>query len=222
MVFFVGSGFYLEAQSGSGAAYAGKITTGSSKPTGESRLIEDYIKRGNADYFQASKSVYALLRKVELQNLKGISIDELKMEVNRALINMKNALDVYRLLVRKAEATPYNITVLNRLQAIDYEMFRQRYQLNGNVFQEVSSLLEKGNVTDTFKFQLKSHNKIVSLLENAKASLDQNQMPPLKLFWTLNESFSTTTLVKSYVSRVFRFLELKPNQDQSLEVRYVR
>jgi hypothetical protein len=144
------------------------------------------------------------------------------MEVNRALINMKNALDVYRLLVRKAEATPYNITVLNRLQAIDYEMFRQRYQLNGNVFQEVSSLLEKGNVTDTFKFQLKSHNKIVSLLENAKASLDQNQMPPLKLFWTLNESFSTTTLVKSYVSRVFRFLELKPNQDQSLEVRYVR
>jgi hypothetical protein len=165
--------------------------------------IEDHIVLGGSYSLKANSNVQELLKIVELKDVEGVNFDEVRGVVDGALENLVNAVKTYEALIARAEATPYNINVINRLKEFGYDEFRMTYGLNRVVFDRVEDYLRKGNITGVFKYKHAGLNDILALLTTVKSEIDQNRLPDLSLFWQLNEKFAGLSLFGSYVARVF-------------------
>jgi hypothetical protein len=107
------------------------------------------------------------------------------------------------ILVRQAENTPYNESVITRLKNFDYQSFMLENNLNPVVFAEVERYLQMGDITGLLK---KVHNDLVELAEMLKSvngELALNRVPQLPELWRINETFSRLSLFGSYTARIF-------------------
>ncbi|MCP5045544.1 MAG: hypothetical protein GY940_00110, partial [bacterium] len=219
----VNPGFARVLDNGAGTGYDEDPPPDGAAANGNYRSIEDHIIQGAGFYLKASKNVMALLRMVELQNRQGVSIEELKKVTGNALVNINGALDAYNGLIEKAEVTPYNRVVADRLKALDYDRFRREKKLDRVVFGDVAGYLSSGDITGVFKRTRSGYVKIAALLNAVGARLDNDKLPVLKDLWKLNETFAESSLFGSYVARIFHFLTVKnKSKSSSLEVKNVR
>jgi hypothetical protein len=92
--------------------------------------IDTLITEGAGYYLQVNADIQTLLNRVELQDLKETDYPELQRLVDSALVNITNARITYEKLVSKAEATPYNPLVNEKLKAFDYNTFMNYNNLN--------------------------------------------------------------------------------------------
>ncbi len=169
----------------------------------ENNTIAGYIIEGAGFYLAAKSDVETFLRLIELKDSQGSDYKALNVVVDRAITNMKTAIDMYEKLISEAENTPYNEDVQAKLKAFDYWAFFNLYRLNPYVFYEVANLLNKGDITGIFK---KNHNKLVHILELLQAISSQtslNKLPGLSIIWQLNEACCEASMFGSYVARIF-------------------
>jgi hypothetical protein len=165
--------------------------------------IEDFIVLGGGYFLKANSCVQEFLKMVELKDMEMENFDEMRVVVDRALENMTNAVDTYVALIARAEATPYNIIVIDRLKEFEYDEFRITYRLNRYIFDRVEEYLRKGNITGIFKYNYTGFLDTLALLKTVKCEIEQNRLPDLTILWNLNEKFAGLSLFGSYVARVF-------------------
>jgi len=170
--------------------------------------IEYYITLGAGYYLNANSNFQEFLKMVEVQDIEGIDFFALQNEAGSSLVNIQNAAFIYMILVRQAENTPYNETVITRLKDFDYQSFMLENNLNPVVFAEVEGFLQKGDITELLK---KVHNDLVELaamLKSVNGELALNRVPQLSDLWRINETFSRVSLFGSYTARIFRCLTI--------------
>lgn len=195
-IYHNGSGSGYESGSGGSSVDTGKVSS-------IYNSIEGYIIEGAGYYLKGNSNIQSLLNLVELQDMNGIDNMELTQLVNNALDNITRARETFAKLIEKAEATPYNPVVIDRLNYFDYETFMTINNLNPFIFKELESYLSRGDITGTFKRSYAGICSMERLLMFIKDGLSMNQMPLLPVFWQLNETCAQTTLFGSYVARVF-------------------
>jgi hypothetical protein len=195
------------ACNGAGGGYG----EGSGDGTGETRAalcntdngIEYYIMLAAGYYFDARSDVQELLRAVEWQEIQGVNFWEMQRLAASALFHMENARYINGLLIRTAEATPYNETVLGLLRDFDYDGFKLAKGLNGELFAMARGYLQSGNITGIFKNRGDNYDRVITLLRAIKTDIYNYKMPDLSLFWQLNETLDHISTLGSYVARVF-------------------
>lgn len=165
--------------------------------------IETYNILGGGYYLEAASIIQKLLYFVELQDTRGIDYTALKKVVANADNNMKKATKIFKKLVKKAEVTPYNEIVIQRLRDFDYETFKQEKGLNGTVFEMVAEKLRNGDVTAILKHTYADFTKIVGMLEEIKKNLAKNRLPGTLFFLELNETLAISSLFGSFTARIF-------------------
>ena len=165
-----------------------------------SAAIESMIIEGAGYYLQGNSYIQTLLNRVELQDFKEIDLSEMQGLVKSALENITNARLTYEKLVNKAEDTPYNPVVIERLKSFDYKTFMFENRLNEKVFKQVEGYLSAGDITGAFKHVLAVIKKIERLLIVVQTGMDFSRMEP---FWKLNESCAEFSMFGSFVARVF-------------------
>jgi len=163
--------------------------------------IENMIIEAAGYYLQGNSDIQAILKMVELQDLKETDYPGLQRLVNSALENIANARLTYEKLVNKAEATPYNPVALEQLKSFDYKTFMSANRLNEPVFKKVAGFLSAGDITGAFKYILSAVRDIEELLITVKTEMDFARLEP---YWQLNERCAETTLFGSFIARVFR------------------
>lgn len=165
--------------------------------------IESYIIAGAAYYLGANSNIQSLLKMVELQTTVRIDYNTMQRKAECALLNMEKARETYEMLIQKAENTPYNPYVLDRLKSFDYDAFRQEYGLNSEWFEIVRQKLQPGDITGLFKSTYSDFKHIIVMLNEIYDSVSRDKLPALSLFWKLNETMTKSSTVGSYVARVF-------------------
>ena len=169
----------------------------------EYQSIEYYIQAAGTYYLEADSHIQTLLKLVEQQDLQGIYYSAMQSEVKRALYDMQMAKDTYAQLIRKAEVTPYNETVLAKLKDFDYESFVEKNGLNPVLFGLVRQYLQNGDITGMFKCTYTDVTVMIEILIKIQAIVSQYRMPGISLFRQLNEKQALSSVFGSYAARVF-------------------
>jgi len=162
--------------------------------------IDTIIIEGASYYLQGNGYMQNLLNRVELQDVKGIDYLEMQRLVDSALENISKARITYEKLVSKAEATPYNPVVIEKLKAFDYDSFMLENRLNETIFKKAAGYLSNGDITGAFRHVLAAVRHMEFLLTAVKTEMDCNR---LEKYWQLNELCAENTLFGSFVARVF-------------------
>ena len=191
---------------GAGGGY-GEAGGGESLIYGGS-LIENYIIAGAGYYLEAYSSILSFFNRVELAGENTRDFYQWQLILYKAITRVNQAEAAYDLLIREAETTPYNETVLLKLKNFDYARFRVDSKLKIEIFQEVETYLQPGDITGVFKRIRASLKEIHSRLKNIYEEVSLNKMPPLVSLWDLNELCSSTLLFGQYVTRVFNQINL--------------
>lgn len=205
---FVGNGFSFIACNGAGGGYDGGTGGGQglSIQASGNQIIEYYIMEGGGYYLEATSGIQSLLKRVEIQDIQGVCYPDLQRLSGNTLYWMQKAKESYEKLILTAEVTPYNQEVLEKLKAFDYDGLKVKYGLNGEVLAIVRGHLQEGDITGLFKRSYSDYMEMIDILKKIKSEVYLYRMPDLSLFLQLNEKQSETSLLGSYVVRVFQEL----------------
>lgn len=168
-----------------------------------SESIEMLVTRGAGLFLDAASSVDSMLKLYELQDIEGMDYNRFQLLTGLALVNMENTLDTYELLIGKAENTPYNQAILDKLAAFDYDAYQKRYNLNKSWFKRAAGFLKKGRITELFKYKHGLFTKIRDMLTSVQEALAKGELPALPLMWQLNECCTEASYMGSCTARVF-------------------
>jgi hypothetical protein len=205
VIVFSWNGYSFIRGNGAGGGYGDEEEEGQSlsvQAAGD-QAIEYYIMEGGGYYLEANASIQKLLNRVELQEIQGLFYPELQWLSGSALYWLQRAGESYERLIRIAEATPYNPAVLEKLRTFDYDGFKSRYDLNSDIFSLVRSYLQQGDITGLFRCSHRECLEMIDILKQIRDELNFYRLPDLALFWQLNEKQSTSSLLGSYVARIF-------------------
>lgn len=165
--------------------------------------IETYIEIGGGYFLKSHSDILLLLHKVEMANINGSDYNEWQGILKSALDNMRSAKKTYELLIKTAEATPYNQEVIARLARFDYASFAQANDLNEIILKEVEQRLASGDITGCYKSAYAGMCTIEKLLILVQNEISFNKMPGLPLLWKLNGLYADKLIAGQYVAMVF-------------------
>jgi hypothetical protein len=165
--------------------------------------IETYIVRGGGYFLKSHSDILLLLHKVEMADINGSDYNEWQSIVKSALDNMRKAKETYGLLIKTAEATPYNQEVIAVLAKFDYASFAQANDLNEVIFKKVEQHLAAGDITGYYKSAYAAVCAIEKLLVLVQDEVSLNKMPGLPLLWKLNGLYADKLIAGQYVAMIF-------------------
>ncbi|MGD2086068.1 MAG: hypothetical protein PVH61_07785 [Candidatus Aminicenantes bacterium] len=189
----------------SGSAYGGEDGTSS---TGEATLacsynIEELVIKGAEYFFKAHADINRLSENAETSDIYGVDYYTLWWAVNSALDNMNMARYYYQELHYKANNTPYNQVVINKLLDFDYDAFQEQNGLIKDVFSEVKGYLVKGDVRGAYNRTSAYFNTLKNTLEAIKGELYAGKIPTNAHMWNLNQTCAKVHMFGQYVARIF-------------------
>jgi len=176
--------------------------------TGEAPLacsytMEELVIKGAEYYFKAHADMDILSEKVEISDIYGADFNTLRWTVNSALDNMNMARYYYQELQYKANNTPYNQVVINKLLAFDYDSFQEEHGLFKEIFSEIKSYLVTGDVRGIYRRTSAYFDGLIDTLETIKEELSAGQVPSNAHMWKLNQTCAKAHMFGQYVARVF-------------------
>jgi len=198
-ILFTGNIHCYIAQNGSGKGYEPPKAA----DTIEDNSIETYIEMGGGYFLKSHSDILLFLNKVEMSNINGSDYNEWQSILKSALDNVRSAKKAYELLIKTAEATPYNQEVITRLTRFDYASFAQANDLNEVIFKKVEQHLVAGDITGCYKNAYAGMCAIEKLLVSVQNEVSLNKMPGLTDLWKLNGLCADTLIFGQYVAMVF-------------------
>jgi len=193
----------------SDSAYEGGDGTSS---TGEAILacystIRELIIKGAEYFFKAHADINRLSEKVEISDIEDADYYTLWWAVNSALDNMNMARYYYQELRYKANKTPYNQVVINKLLAFDYDSFQEEHGLLKDVFSEVKGYLVKGDVRGIYDRTSAYFDTLTNILETIKGKLYAGKVPSNNHMWNLNQVCAKAHMFGQYAARIFKVMK---------------
>jgi hypothetical protein len=172
-----------------------------------SSTIRELIIKGAEYFFKAHSDINVLSEKIEISDINGADYYMLWCTVNSALNNMNMARYYYQYLEIKANNTPYNQVVINKLLDFDYDSFQEENGLLKDVFSEVKSYLVNGNVRGIYIRTSIYFGSLINTLETIKEELEAGRVPDNSHMWNLNQICARSHMFGQYVARVFNVIK---------------
>lgn len=165
--------------------------------------IEELIIKGAESFFKAQADINSLSEYTEISDLYGADFFTLWWAVNSALDNMNMARYYYQELENRANQTPYNQVIINKLMDFDYDSFQEQNNLIKDVFSEVKGYLKNGDVRGIYSRTTAYFDTLTNTLETIKGELYEGKVPGNAHMWDLNQECAKAHMFGQYVARVF-------------------
>jgi hypothetical protein len=188
----------------SDSAYNGGDGTSSTEGANLACLsMGELIIKGAEYFFKSQADINSLSEKTEVSDIYGVDFYSLWWAVNSALDNMNMARYYYQELQYKANKTPYNQVVFNKLLDFDYDTFQEQNSLIKDVFSEVKGYLVNGDVRGVYSRTSSYFDSLGNTLETIKGELYAGKVPANAHMWNLNQTCAKVHMFGQYVARVF-------------------
>lgn len=187
-------------QNAQGSSYQGPD---SHKDGHEVIMITQYIIIGAGHFLKGLSGVHLVLNKVELSELYGVNYEELQTLLDNTIMDFEKARDAYVQLCSKGNTTPYNDAVIYRLMDFDYDGFQKSKRLNSDVFAELRSYMEAGDIRGLYANMQSKIEQILKKLYAARPFFQNAALPPVEDIWRINQSCVETALFGQYAAELF-------------------
>jgi len=185
------------------AYYSGDTSSAEAATLSCFTSIEEMVIKGAEYFFRAYGDINKLSESVESSDIYGADYYTFWWAVNNALDNMNTARYYYQELQYKANNTPYNQVVINKLLVFDYDTFQDANNLLKDVFSEVKGYLAKGDVRGVYCRTSAYFDTLANTLESIKVDLYEGKVPSNAHMWKLNQVCAKAHMFGQYVARIF-------------------
>ncbi len=175
--------------------------------------VRGTVIRGAAHFLDAYSFVLVFMNRIECAELEGVDVPELRKLIGKAVESINAAAGSYVRLEKNTAPLPYNAEIINRLARLDFENFKVRHRLNGEIFQQVQLYLSGGDIRGVCRRLSMDISTISRHLTQMKEVLDGGGIPGIEEVWQLNHTFSSSLLFGQYVAMVFG--EIRNRQDRA-------
>lgn len=165
--------------------------------------IPAMIVSGAGYFMESYVEAMTFLQRIEVSDPGALDFNELKVLLDTAVDKMTLSKVTYQKLKEKAEVTPYNPSIIERLKDFDYNALQQEKGLIKSINDETAAYLKTGDVRGIYAGSLESAEIILKKLEQLKTQIDAQQFPNVSDCWRLNQSYSHSLLIGQYVAEVF-------------------
>lgn len=165
--------------------------------------IESYIVKGAGFLLDGRSGIIKFIDDAENTQLTGSEMTALRNDLLSVIENMNNARTTYYNLIKKAEITPYDTSMISKLSSFKYLEFKNANNLNPEVFGQVEKSLGKGDIRGTYKEMYLKINETLGILLTIDSSLETGSFPDAGMLLELSSISSDLELYGQYVSRIF-------------------
>lgn len=169
--------------------------------------IENYVVNGAGYFLDSYAHTLLFMKKLELGGESSVKDTDTVLLLDTALKVMEQAHKTYLELKSLADATPYNISVIDGLIKFDYDNFRTVYGIEDKNFDRARDYLGKGDIRSVYGALVSDTEIIIRLLLKVKAQVSAGTFPSTWDVWKLDRAYSDTARFGQYVSRVFDSLD---------------
>lgn len=163
---------------------------------------------GAGHFLESHSEFQVILKNVEMAEMSGLDDDELHGILDKAISSMESAKVTYSDLKNLAAGTPYNLEVIEKLKAFDYDGFQKgKGNLNPIVYQEVKGFLSRGDVTGTYSEMFSNTVDILENLYQLKKSIVKDILSDISMLWQLNQKYSNALFFGQYAAMIFKAVE---------------
>jgi hypothetical protein len=168
-----------------------------------------YVIKGASYFLKSYSSFLLLLQKVELAEIKGWEFNKMREYLKSAIINMENAIEIYKGLDQEVNQSKYDPGIIDKLKKFNYDNLQKENRLIKPIFDDACDYLRNGKIREIYQEMILRCNKILSKLNDFQKKL-KSSMPLKKTdLWDLNQFYSQSLLFGQYVARVF--LKIREN-----------
>ncbi|MGE5340700.1 MAG: hypothetical protein ACM3SY_04380 [Candidatus Omnitrophota bacterium] len=157
---------------------------------GSSDNMDNYVIESAGYFLTAHSSALQFTYMVELASREFAGFAAMSDVVNRMIDNMQSMLRVYATLTDVADHTPYNVAMMKRVAAFNYQDLGLQYNLNATILKDVKTYLVSGDARGIYKRIVFDANRIMTLLTKIKKLVDSETMPDISDVWQLNRYYS--------------------------------
>ncbi len=167
------------------------------------KAMEEIIEESGGWFLRSYTFFLMILDKVEMSNIEGLDFEVFAKYTSQAIecLNRSNTLN--GLLIDIAEATPYHEGVQEKLKTLDYQAFREKYNLTEVVFKNVAGYLSQGDIRGLLLNKYNQRTRMVDMLYTIQSYVEAKQMPPLADLWDLYQEYSHSLLAGQITARIF-------------------
>jgi hypothetical protein len=165
--------------------------------------IDNYVLKGAGYFLNGYGDILRFMNTIELAKLEGPQYDQLTRYIADAVVNMENANFTYTALVQEAAQTPYNLTVILKLRAFDYNGFMEKNNLNPFIFKKVEEYLRNGNIRGIYSYLQGTVENVLPVLYRVKTAVQSGKSPVGVDVWMLGQTCSEILLFGQYTAQVF-------------------
>lgn len=165
--------------------------------------LEFYEVEGAGYFLKSCSDFLFFLNKAELAANEGTDYGALKLHLNNAISNMELARGTYFQFKQKADVTPYNAFMIDKLLHFNYNLFQKENGLIKPVFEEVESYLGHGKIREFYGEILCHTEEILTVAYTLKAKIEANEFPDPSSLWDLQHRCCKSMLMGQYASKVF-------------------
>lgn len=163
-----------------------------------------YVIEGAGYFLKAHAGILDFMQEFELAGLYGLDFPVLQAKLGTAIDNLQAAKDTYIWLKQTADVTAYEPVVVESLLTFDYDAFRLKNRLIGEIFNESKLFLKNGMVKEMYGNILTQIDDILAIAGLIREEIEAGGAPQLAHLYRLNELFSISLIQGQYAARVFQ------------------
>lgn len=161
----------------------------------------------SAAFFMDSYSDYLkFLVRIERAETGEFDFSVADLILSETVGKLGYSVENYTLLIQRAESTPYDLMMVEKLLIFNYDGFSKQFNLNPFIFEDVRAYLSKGKIREMYHEALKCTESLLIKIEAVQFEILKGRMPRIAALHELNQDYAHIMLFGEYAARVFQEL----------------
>lgn len=183
---------------------AGNLPVSADETEYKDSQINYYAGQCSSSLSKAYSEVLVLLQRIELMDNQQLDYKELIRHTDNAILSLGEGKKACSLSIRIANRAKDQSLQLKSLRIKDPAYVVKGVVVNDVIYKQFASYISNGDLAGYFKHLSRAFDQSRDTLVMIKKELRAGQVPDLKLFWSINELMSETTILNSYMTRALK------------------